>query len=56
MLGMANTPSNILLSKRVKRHSRPIKSYFAVGTGVASGNDKGNSLIVLVDSDCEDKP
>ena len=52
---MANAPRNILLSKRVKRHSRPIESYFAVGTGVASGNNKGNSVIILVDSDCEDK-
>ena len=52
---MASTPSNTMLSKRVKRHSRPIETYFAVGTGVAFGNDERNSTIISVDSDCEDE-
>ena len=54
-LDMATTPSNTLLSQRVKRHSRPIETYFAVGTSVASGNDEGNSAIISVDSDCKDE-
>ena len=48
---MTNTP----LSKRVKRHRKPTESYFSVGTDEASGNNKGNSAIILVDSDCEDE-